>query len=109
MAKVHVSARLNGPASEVWGLIGRWNALPDWHPAVLKSELSEDGKVRRLTLSGGGLLVVVVVADPSPGLVDQVEPAVDTGRAGSTVVVDDQRPERGLDAPDGTRMREPVG
>ena len=56
MAKVHVSARLNGPASEVWGLIGRWNALPDWHPAVLKSELSEDGKVRRLTLSGGGLL-----------------------------------------------------
>lgn len=56
MTKVHVSTQLNVPASEVWDLIGRWNALPDWHPAVLKSELSEDGKVRRLTLSGGGIL-----------------------------------------------------
>ena len=48
MTKVHVSTQLNAPAAEVWGLIGRWNALPDWHPAVLKSELSEDGKVRRV-------------------------------------------------------------
>jgi carbon monoxide dehydrogenase subunit G len=56
MTKVHVSTQLNAPAAEVWGLIGRWNALPDWHPAVLKSELSEDGKVRRLTLSGGGVI-----------------------------------------------------
>lgn len=56
MTKVHVSTQLNVPAGEVWGLIGRWNALPEWHPAVLKSELSEDGKVRRLTLSGGGII-----------------------------------------------------
>lgn len=56
MTRVHVTTQLNVPASEVWGLVGRWNALPDWHPAVLKSELSEDGKVRRLTLSGGGVV-----------------------------------------------------
>lgn len=51
-----MSTQLNVPAGEVWGLIGPWNALPDWHPAVIKSELSEDGRIRRLTLAGGGTL-----------------------------------------------------
>ncbi|MBL8659261.1 MAG: SRPBCC family protein [Rhodospirillales bacterium] len=56
MTKVHMSTLLNVPAGEVWDLIGRWNTLPEWHPAVLKSELSEDGQIRRLTLAGGGVL-----------------------------------------------------
>jgi hypothetical protein len=56
MPRVHMSTLINVPAHEVWGLIGQWNALPDWHPAVIKSELSEDGRVRRLTLTGGGVL-----------------------------------------------------
>lgn len=56
MTKVHMSTLLNVPAGEVWDLIGSWNTLPDWHPAVLKSELSEDGQIRRLTLAGGSIL-----------------------------------------------------
>lgn len=56
MTKVHVSQQLNVPAAEVWGLVGEWNALPDWLPAVVKSELREDGKVRVLTLAGGGTI-----------------------------------------------------
>jgi hypothetical protein len=38
-------------------LIGEFNGVPNWHPAVEKSELEEDGKVRRLTLVGGGSIV----------------------------------------------------
>ena len=43
MAKVLMSAILNASAVEVWKLIGDFNALPDWHPAVENSELTEDG------------------------------------------------------------------
>lgn len=56
MTKVHVTTMLNAPAAEVWGLVGRWNALHEWHPAVVKSELSDEGRVRRLTLAGGGII-----------------------------------------------------
>lgn len=56
MTKVHVSQQLNVPANEVWNVVGRWNALPDWLPAVIGSELSDDGKIRVLTLAGGGTI-----------------------------------------------------
>lgn len=51
-----MSTLLNVPAGEVWDLVGRWNALPDWHPAIVKSEQSDDGRIRRLTLAGGGFI-----------------------------------------------------
>ena len=57
MTKVSMSTRLAAPADAVWQLVGRFNALPDWHPAVEKSELTEEGQVRRLGLVGGGTLV----------------------------------------------------
>ncbi|MCG8380573.1 MAG: SRPBCC family protein, partial [Proteobacteria bacterium] len=38
-------------------LIGGFNALPDWHPAVEKSELQEEGSQRTLSLAGGGSIV----------------------------------------------------
>ena len=37
--------------------IGGFNALPDWHPAVEKSELEEEGTMRRLSLAGGGTII----------------------------------------------------
>lgn len=56
MTKVHVSQQLNVPANEIWDLVGQWNALPNWLPAVIKSESSENGTIRVLTLAGGGTI-----------------------------------------------------
>lgn len=57
MSKVSMSAEISVPAQDLWRLIGGFNALPDWHPAVEKSELEGGGTVRRLTLAGGGQIV----------------------------------------------------
>jgi hypothetical protein len=54
MADVKVSMPFSIPASEIWDKIGEFNALPDWHPAVERSELEEGGTRRRLHLFGGG-------------------------------------------------------
>ncbi len=56
MAKVSSTTELPVSAKTVWAVIGNFNALPDWHPAVEKSELKkEDGStVRTLSLVGGG-------------------------------------------------------
>lgn len=57
MSKVSVSTEISVPADQLWRLIGGFNALPDWHPAVEKSQLEGGGTVRRLTLAGGGQIV----------------------------------------------------
>jgi uncharacterized protein YndB with AHSA1/START domain len=53
MAKVSVSTKISAPADDVWRLVGGWNALPDWHPAVEKSEIEQGGHLRRLRLADG--------------------------------------------------------
>jgi hypothetical protein len=55
--EVKQSVRLPAPVADVWKRIGGFNALPDWHPMVEKSELAEGGTVRTLTLPGGGKIV----------------------------------------------------
>jgi len=59
MAKVDMSLTLNVPAEKVWSLIGGFDGLARWHPAVARSEqFSEGGKTRRkLSLTGGGEIV----------------------------------------------------
>ena len=57
MTKVSMSTNLNGSADQVWKLIGGFNALPDWHPSVENSELTQEGQTRTLSLAGGGTLV----------------------------------------------------
>jgi len=57
MAKVSMSTELDVSSNEVWDLIGGFNALPDWHPAVEKSELEQEGSMRRLSLVGGGTII----------------------------------------------------
>ncbi|RMD60526.1 MAG: SRPBCC family protein, partial [Alphaproteobacteria bacterium] len=59
MTQVNVSQNLKVPADAVWRVIGNFNALAEWHPAVVKSETrEEDGAtVRTLTLAGGGQIV----------------------------------------------------
>lgn len=57
MTTVSMKTDLNVSADQVWDMIGRFNALPEWHPAVEKSTLEDGGKIRRLTLVGGGSIV----------------------------------------------------
>jgi len=57
MAKIDMKIDLNVAPDEVWKLIGGFNTLPDWHPAIEKSELEEEGSMRRLSLVGGGTVV----------------------------------------------------
>jgi len=58
MPKVSMSVPLPASAEQVWQLIGHFNALPDWHPAIEKSEVKGKGKgsVRTLKLVGGGTI-----------------------------------------------------
>ena len=51
MTKISMTTDLDVSADEVWKLIGGFNALPDWHPEVEKSELEEEGQVRKLSLA----------------------------------------------------------
>jgi hypothetical protein len=57
MAKVNMTTSIDVDAKSLWNFMGGFNALPDWHPAVEKSELEEEGQVRRLSLAGGGTIV----------------------------------------------------
>ena len=57
MSKVSMESRLNMNADEVWKLIGQFNALPEWHPAVVSSKLEDGGRIRRVSLLGGGEIV----------------------------------------------------
>ena len=61
MSKVSMTTDLDVAADELWKLIGGFNALPDWHPAVEKSELQEEGQVRELSLKGGGTIIEKLV------------------------------------------------
>ena len=54
MSNVSMSTQLPVSADQVWSVIGNFNALAQWHPAVESSSLEEGGTVRRLTLAGDG-------------------------------------------------------
>ena len=57
MTKVDMQTNLKVDPDKLWGLIGGFNTLPDWHPAIEKSELGEEGLIRRLSLVGGGEII----------------------------------------------------
>ena len=48
---------VNMGADQLWKMIGQFNALPDWHPAVTSSKLEDGGKLRRRSLTGGAEIV----------------------------------------------------
>ena len=56
VVSVSRSVRLAAPASEVWGIVGNFQRLPDWHPAFSGSVAEKVGDVefRHLTLADGG-------------------------------------------------------
>jgi mxaD protein len=47
---------IKAPAAKVWALVGDFNGMPKWHPAVKESKIEEkDGATyRTLTLQDGG-------------------------------------------------------
>jgi hypothetical protein len=58
MAQVSMSQKLEASAEKVWELIGGFNSLPTWHPAIEKSrtEGEGEGQVRTLELTGGATI-----------------------------------------------------
>ena len=63
MPKVGMKTPLHGVTPDrLWQLIGGFNALHDWHPAIEKTELEEGGQVRKLSLAGGGTIVERLVS-----------------------------------------------
>jgi hypothetical protein len=44
-------------ADVVWGKVGDFCGIGNWHPAIAKCELSHGNKIRTLTLKGGGTIV----------------------------------------------------
>ena len=57
MAKVSMNSVFAISPDELWKLIGKFNALPDWHPAVQSSKLEDNGRLRRLSILGMGEIV----------------------------------------------------
>jgi len=57
MAKVSMQSPVSMSADELWKLIGQFNAIPEWHPSVSSSKLEDGGRIRRLSLLGGGEIV----------------------------------------------------
>ena len=59
MTKVSLSAKIGVSAERLWDMVGGFHSISDWHPAIEKCDIEEDGKttLRRLTLAGGGEIV----------------------------------------------------
>jgi len=57
MVEISKSVDLGVDAATVWAVIGDFNSLADWHPAVSQSRLEDDGNLRRLVLADGGKIV----------------------------------------------------
>ncbi|MYX97849.1 SRPBCC family protein [Streptomyces sp. SID486] len=57
MASTTASIDLPVSPDAVWELIGGFGSLPDWLPYITRSELTEGGRVRRLTNQDGGTIV----------------------------------------------------
>ena len=59
MAKVSMSVDLGVPANKVWDMIGLFQGIHDWHPAIERTEIEGEGKgsLRTLHLVGGGEIV----------------------------------------------------
>ncbi|KAB1072321.1 SRPBCC family protein [Methylobacterium planeticum] len=62
MATASASVDIPASASEAWQLIGGFGSLPDWLPYIVKSELSEGGRVRHLANPDGGVIVERLMA-----------------------------------------------
>ncbi len=51
------SRKFERSADDLWGRVGGWGSIHEWHPAVKSTDVSEDGSVRTLTLGDGAVIV----------------------------------------------------
>ena len=57
MSEVSLNTHLNASVDQVWGIVGQFNGLPEWHPMIVKSTLDDGGKRRTLSLPDGSKIV----------------------------------------------------
>jgi Polyketide cyclase / dehydrase and lipid transport len=57
MAQAYASIEIPATPDQVWELIGGFGSLPDWLPIIPESELSEGGRLRRLSLPSGETII----------------------------------------------------
>jgi hypothetical protein len=62
MAEAWASIDVGAPPAQVWELIGGFGSLADWLFAIVHSELTDGGRVRRLLDSGGNTVIERLVA-----------------------------------------------
>ena len=64
------SVRVGAPAAEVWGLVGDFHRIDDWHPGIAKSERAVigDDEFRLLTTKDGGRILEHLVNKDSHSL-----------------------------------------
>ena len=57
-AEVKRTVEVKGTKSQIWGKVGGWCAIADWHPAIAKCEETTSGgkKHRVLTTKDGGVI-----------------------------------------------------
>ena len=59
MAKVSMTSNYPVSAETIWKMIGQFNSLPEWHPAVAKCDIETEGDTtfRRIHLMGGATIL----------------------------------------------------
>lgn len=59
MTAVRETVSLNASPTDIWSLIGDFDRLDSWHPAIAASETVQEGttKIRHLTLGDGSKIV----------------------------------------------------
>ena len=75
---VSVRAELDAPAGAVWGLIGDFNSLPQWHPRCAKSVIE---------MRGAATVRVLETAEGAT-FVEKLEDADESGRAYTYSIVE---------------------
>jgi hypothetical protein len=59
MPKVSLSSNYPVSPETIWEMIGKFNSIPEWHPAVTRCDVETTGNttLRRLHLIGGGTIL----------------------------------------------------
>lgn len=88
---------LAADAGEVWAVLGDFNGLPRWNTGVERSDLSNGGKRRTLTLKVGGTVVEDLLHHDDAGRTmtySIIESAVPVSRHKATISVIDRGPNQ---------------
>lgn len=57
MGDASLVINIEADAASIWDLVGDFNGMPRWHPGVAESVLEDGGRIRRLRLAHGAVVV----------------------------------------------------